>query len=83
MRTLVYIIVINITIYGHGRGGTDEEKWGKMGKNGEKIYGEFGSGRVKNSPFFTIFPHDFFGKFGQYKLAYPRNLTWTLSLAHF
>ena len=31
-----------------------------MGKNGEKIYGEFGSGRVKNSPFFTIFPHDFF-----------------------
>ena len=31
-----------------------------MGNNGEKIYGEFGSGRVKNSPFFTIFPHDFF-----------------------
>ena len=43
------------------RGGTDEEKWGKMGKNGEKIYGEFGSGRVVKIPlFFTIFPHDFF-----------------------
>ena len=29
----------------------DGEEWGKMGKNGEEFYGEFGSDRVKNSPF--------------------------------
>ena len=53
------------------------------GENSEELHGEVGLDPVKNSPYLTIFRHNFLGEFGQYKLAYARNWPWTLSLAHF